>query len=62
MASGKQTLPQNVNSYIPGMNNILQRFTSYLRANRDEKGCVKDIYKLIIKLLVECKSWISIAL
>ena len=55
-AVGKQTLPQKVNSYIPGLNDVLQRFTHYLRANRDEKGYVKDISELLPKLLVECKS------
>ena len=54
-AVGKQTLPRNVNSYIPGMNDVLQRFTRYLRANRDEKGYVEDISDLLNKLLMECK-------
>ena len=62
-AIGKQTLPQNVNSYITGMSNSLQRFTHYLRANRDEKGYLEDIFELLNKLLMECKPlWISAAL
>ena len=54
-AIGKQTLPRNVNSYIPGMTSILQRFTRYLKANRDEKGYVEDIADLLNKLLMECR-------
>ena len=56
---GKQTLPRNVNSYITGMNSILQRFTCYLRANRDEKGYVEDIADLLDKPLMECKLYMA---
>ena len=54
-AIGKQTLPQNVNSYIPGMNDVLRRFTCYLRANRNEQEYVEDILELLNILLLECR-------
>ena len=58
-ALGKQTIPRNVQTFHEGYNNIIHRFTKYIKSSRMEDGAMNDISLPFRRLLVECKfvSW-----
>ena len=54
-ASNNQIKPSNVQTYTPGVNDVIASFVDYIGSARDEDGRISDIKMPIRRLITSCK-------
>ena len=54
-AVNQQSKPSNVQTYTPGLNAVVSRFTEHLRSSRDDSKQINDVTRPLKRLLAESK-------
>ena len=56
-ASNNQIKPSNVQTYTPGVSDVIASFVDYIQSARDGDGKISDITMPIRRLITSCKKY-----